>query len=391
LGNTPISNAYLKEEELLGMEPFFPLDVYVCPSCFLVQISEYRKADQIFSQDYAYYSSYSTSWLAHCRSYVDQMIGRFGYDKSSFILEIGSNDGYLLQYFVERGIPVLGVEPSGGVASSAIQRGVPTEITFFTEEYANKLQDNGKKADLIIGNNVLAHNPDINDFVAGLKIALADKGIITLEFPHFLQLFEKNQFDTIYHEHYSYLSLGPVCTLFRKHGLKLFDVDELTTHGGSLRIYVSHADAGYVVSDDVKELLGKEKRAGLYETETYQLFAQRVYRTKRNILSLLIDLKNNGKKVAGYGAPAKGNTLLNYCGIRSDFLEYVVDINPRKQGKYLPGTHLPIFSPEKIKADKPDYILILPWNIKDEIMRQCEFIREWGGKFIIPIPEPEVV
>jgi len=370
------------------MEPFYPLDVYVCERCFLAQLEEVVPPKNIFSSDYAYFSSYSESWLERCKNYTEMMISRFRFHKDSFVVEIASNDGYLLQYFKQHNIPVLGIEPAANTANVAVKKGIPTDITFFDTSYAQKMMKNGKLADLIIGNNVLAHNPNLNDFVGGLKIALNDHGVITLEFPHLLRLIEENQFDTIYHEHFSYFSLYTVQKLFAAHNLVLFDVEEIPTHGGSLRIYGRHKeDESKAITRRVENLLEKEKAAGLLDFRTYGNFAEKVKRTKRELLQLLIDVKNDGKKVVGYGAPAKGNTLLNYCGIRIDFLDYTVDRSPHKQNKFLPGTHIPIKHPDKIKEDKPDYVLILPWNIKNEILEQMAFIKEWGGKFVVPIPE----
>jgi len=392
LGNSPLSNAYLSKDDLNRMEPYYPLDVYVCERCFLVQLEEFETAKNIFSSDYAYFSSFSESWLQHCKNYTQMMIDRFGFNKDSFVVEIASNDGYLLQYFKQHNIPVLGIEPATNTAKAAIKKGIPTDITFFDTSYAKKVMEAGKLADLIIGNNVLAHNPNFIDFVGGLKIALKPDGIITMEFPHLLRLIESNQFDTIYHEHFSYFSFHTVRKLFASHNLELFDVEEIPTHGGSLRIYGKHKhDKSIKVTNRVGDLLEKEKSAGLLDLKTYYNFRKKVESTKRALLQFLIEAKNEGKNIVGYGAPAKGNTLLNYCGIRTDFLDYTVDRSPYKQNKYLPGTHIPIKHPDKIKEDKPDYVLILPWNIKDEIMKQMSYIREWGGKFIIPIPRVEVV
>jgi C-methyltransferase./Methyltransferase domain./Hypothetical methyltransferase. len=358
----------------------------------LVQLEEYEAAERIFSATYAYFSSYSESWLQHCKEYTDMIVDRFFLNKHSHVLEVASNDGYLLQYFKEYGIPVRGVEPAKNTAEVARKRGIPTDVTFFNSTYAKKLLEYDQQGDLIIGNNVLAHNPDLHDFVEGLNIALKPDGVITMEFPHLLRLMEKNQFDTIYHEHFSYFSFNVALTLFAKHDLEVFDVEEIPTHGGSLRIYAQHKeDIPKPRTQRVEKLLEKEATAGLFDVDTYYKFGENVKLTKRLLLQCLIHLKNSGKKIVGYGAPAKGNTLLNYCGIRTDFLDYTVDRNPAKQGKYLPGTHLPIMHPDVIKQHKPDYILILPWNIKDEIMQQLGYIREWGGRFIIPIPTVTVV
>ena len=392
LGNSPLSNGYLSEEDTHVMEPYYPLECYYCPHCSLVQLDEFETPDRIFSSDYAYFSSYSSSWLAHCKAYVAMMVKRFGYDRDSLVLEIASNDGYLLQYFKEQHIPVRGVEPAAGTAEVAIAKGIPTDITFFNTGYAEAMAVRDDRADLIIGNNVLAHNPNLNDFVEGLHIALKPHGIITMEFPHLLQLMANNQFDTIYQEHYSYLSLNSVQYLFNAHQLEIFDVDELPTHGGSLRIYAKHkTDRVHERSSRVAEVLDKERRAGLLDPVTYEEFSKRVRATKRALLTTLIAIKDEGKTIVGYGAPAKGNTLLNYCGIRTDFLDYTVDANPHKQNLFLPGTHIPIRHPDRIQVDRPDYILILPWNIGEEIMEQLSFASEWGGKFIIPIPEVRVV
>ncbi len=387
LGNLPISNANITKENLNKMEKYYPLELYVCSECKLVQIDEFAIAETIFSSDYAYFSSYSESWLKHCKEYTEMMIKRFGFDENSFVLEIASNDGYLLQYFKEHNIPVLGVEPASNTAEVAIKKGIPTDIIFFNEFYANRLKESGKQADLIIGNNVLAHNPHLIDFVKGLKIALNKEGVITMEFPHLLKLIEHNEFDTIYHEHYSYFSLYSVDKLFLKYGLEIFDVEELPTHGGSLRIYAKHTEDHSKLIKNVLTIIKKERSFGLYNLDFYNKFFENVKKTKRNILQFFIQAKNDGKRIVGYGAPAKGNTLLNYCGIGIDFIDFTVDLSPHKQGKYLPGTHIPIYHPDIIRQYKPDYIIILPWNIKEEIMNQMSYIREWGGKFVVLIPE----
>jgi SAM-dependent methyltransferase len=356
-----------------------------------VQLPECEKAENIFNENYAYFSSFSESWLEHCREYTDNVVERFGLDKKSFVMEVASNDGYLLQYFKAKGIPVLGVEPAAATAKVAKKKGIPTDITFFNTQYAQKLKRAGKQADLIVGNNVLAHNPSLVDFIKGLKIALKPDGVITLEFPHLLRFMESTQFDTIYHEHYSYISLYSANWVFEKHGLKIFDVDELPTHGGSLRVYCSHSsDKSKMVTTSVKRVLLAEKKAGLLDETAYVEFSNKVENVKRNLLKFLLKAKADGKKVVGYGAAAKGNTLLNYCGIRTDFLDYTVDRNPAKQNKYLPGTHIPIMKPEKIFQTKPDYVLVLPWNIKDEIMKQMVAVRRWGGKFVVPIPKLKI-
>jgi hypothetical protein len=392
LGNSPLSNAYLSEKIIHQPEVYYPLEIYYCPHCHLVQLDEFEKPEHIFSSDYAYFSSYSSSWLAHCKSYVDMMVERFGLNQKSLVMEIASNDGYLLQYFKKFNIPIQGVEPAKNTAEIAIGKGIPTDNTFFNSVYASEMERTSKKADLIIGNNVLAHNPNLNDFVEGLCIGLKPHGIITMEFPHLLKLMENNQFDTIYQEHYSYFSLHAVDFLFKAHHLDIFDVDELPTHGGSLRIYAKHQDdTTHEISSHVTRMLETEKRAGLIDPASYENFRARIEETKRALLKCLISAKNEGQMIVGYGAPAKGNTLLNYCGIRTDFLDYTVDANPNKQYRFLPGTHIPIRHPDQIKIDKPEYILILPWNIKEEIMEQLSFVHAWGGKFVIPIPELQVI
>jgi hypothetical protein len=357
----------------------------------LVQVQEYVTPEEIY-EDYFYFSSYSDSWLKHASDYTDMMVNEYGIDRESFVVEIASNDGYLLQYFQEKEIPVLGVEPSENVARVSIEKGIPTEKLFFGYKTAGELKEKYGTADLILGNNVLAHVPKINDFVSGLKVMLSEKGIMTFEFPHLMQLVENNQFDTIYHEHFSYFSLLVVEKIFAKHGFKLFHVDELKSHGGSIRIFLCHDENNEIsVRDSVTRLLNTEKKKGYGNLELYTSFDEEVKETKREILKLLIDLKEQGKTVVGYGAPGKGNTLLNYCGIRKDFLDYTVDRNPAKHGMYLPGSLIPIYSPGKIRETKPDYVFILPWNLKKEIMAQMSYIREWGGKFIIPIPKPEIL
>lgn len=392
LGNSPLSNAYLSEREIHQTEVYYPLEVYYCPHCHLVQLDEFETPERIFSVDYAYFSSYSSSWLAHCKSYVDMVVERFGLNKKSLVMEIASNDGYLLQYFKDYDIPVKGVEPAKNTAEVAIEKGIPTDITFFNMRYAQQMAGTSQLPDLMIGNNVLAHNPNLNDFVEGLRIGLKPQGIVTMEFPHIMKLMENNQFDTIYQEHYSYLSLHAVQILFKSHHLDIFDVDELPTHGGSLRIYAKHEhDISREISDRVTGMFDQEKDAGLLDPQTYNRFNQNVEATKRALLQCLITIKNEGKTIVGYGAPAKGNTLLNYCGIRTDFLAYTVDANPLKQNLFLPGTHIPIRHPDQIKIDKPDYIVILPWNINEEIMAQLSYVRAWGGKFIIPIPQVRVI
>jgi len=392
LGMSPLSNANLRSEQLNQMEPFYPLHAYVCDSCLLVQLESFETPDQIFNDRYAYFSSYSDSWLAHAKAYAENMATRFGLNPDNQVVEIASNDGYLLQYFVQKKIPVLGVEPAGNVASAAREKGVQTLEAFFGEDTATTLRNEGKSADLLLGNNVLAHVPDLNDFVAGLKILLKPRGVITMEFPHLLQLMQKNQFDTIYHEHFSYFSFATAEKVFAAHDLTLFDVDELSTHGGSLRVYARHAqEETQPVADTVNALRTQETQAGLDRLEGYLGFAEQVRETKRQLLEFLIGAKRDGKRIVGYGAPAKGNTLLNYCGIRTDFIDYTVDRSPHKQGVYLPGTHIPVRHPDEIARTQPDYIFILPWNLKEEIIEQLAYVREWGAKFVLPIPKVEVV
>jgi len=391
LGSSPLANVYLTQDQLRQKEPFYPLDVYLCDHCFLVQLPEFESPETIFD-GYAYFSSFSDSWLTHAGEYVSKMIDRFDIGKKHFVVEIGSNDGYLLQYFAKQGIPVLGIEPALTVAKAAQEKGIPTQTTFFGTPCAEQLSGEGKKADLLLGNNVLAHVPDLNGFVEGLSILLAANGVITMEFPHLLRLMEGIQFDTIYHEHFSYFSFLTVEKLFSNHGLSIFDVEELKTHGGSLRIYARHRlDDTKPVMPSVHELREREVRRGLADVGHYLEFGEKVKAAKRDLLDFLIRAKREGKSIVGYGAPAKGNTLLNYCGIRTDFIDYTVDRNPHKQGRFLPGSHIPIRAPEEIPKTKPHYILILPWNLRDEIVEQMTVIRNWGGKFVIPIPEPGVV
>lgn len=391
LGMSPLSNAFLIEKQLNAAERFYPLHTYICESCLLVQLEEFETPNQIF-EDYAYFSSYSESWLRHAKTYTQEMIDRFGFNQTSQVIEIASNDGYLLQYFQEQGIPVLGIEPAVNVAKVAKTKGIPSLVKFFGVETAKALVADRNQADLLLGNNVLAHVPDINDFIAGIKIALKPEGILTMEFPHLLQLIQHNQFDTIYHEHFSYFSFLTVEQVFAAHDLVLFDVEELPTHGGSLRIYGKHSETNTsVISDRVTQLKAKEVQAGLDQIETHLKFADKVKVSKRKLLNCLIEIKSQGQSIVGYGAPAKGNTLLNYCGIRTDFIEYTVDRSPHKQGLFLPGTHIPIYHPDKVRETQPDYLLILPWNLKDEIMQQMAYIREWGGKFVVPIPQVEVM
>jgi len=391
LGSSPLSNSYLKAEQLQEMEPFFPLKVFVCARCWLVQLPAVTLPEAIFT-DYAYFSSYSESWLRHARNYVEQMIALRSLSSSSHVMELASNDGYLLQYFVERGIPVLGVEPAANVAKTATEKGIPTRVAFFGRQTARELAEEGRHADLLLGNNVLAHVPDIHDFIGGMKIILKPEGILTMEFPHLMNLIDYNQFDTIYHEHFSYLSFIAAERAFADHGLVLYDVEELSTHGGSLRIYGRHVEHTELpVTQRAQALRQRERELGLDRLETYIDFGRKVEATKRDLLEFLIAAKREGKQVVGYGAPAKGNTLLNYCGVRQDFLDYTVDRNPHKQGLFLPGTHVPIHAPERIAETKPDYVIILPWNLKDEVIAQMAHVREWGGKFIVPIPNVEEV
>lgn len=386
LGAQPLANSYLEPEDLRRPESFYPLCVYLCGECFLVQLPEEERPEAIFS-DYAYFSSFSESWLRHARIYAEAMIERFGLGPEHKVIEIASNDGYLLRWFKDRGIPVLGVEPARNVAEEAEAAGIPTLVRFFGTLTARELEG---QADLLVGNNVLAHVPDLNDFVAGLKIALAPEGVLTMEFPHLLRLMDEDQFDTIYHEHYSYFSLLAVQKVFAAHGLTLFDVQELPTHGGSLRIFACH-DREKPINERVTDLLAREKIAGLSSLDAYRSFARRVEKVKRGLLRFLIQAKEEGKSVAGYGAPAKGNTLLNYCGIRTDLLDYTVDLSPHKQGRYLPGVRIPIFAPDRLRETRPDYVLILPWNLREEIMDQMADVRSWGGKFVVAIPEVRVL
>jgi hypothetical protein len=390
LGMSPLANSYIASENLQKMEPFYPLHAFICDQCFLVQLKEFESPQSIFS-DYAYFSSYSQSWLEHASNYVDMMVERFGFDTDSQIIEVASNDGYLLQYFKKKDIPVLGIEPAANVAKVAIEAGIPSITEFFGEQTATDVVASGKRADLLLGNNVLAHVPDLNDFVKGLKILLNKTGVITLEFPHLQRLIEQTQFDTIYHEHFSYFSCITIQKVFSAHGLVLFDVDELGTHGGSLRVYARHDDdASKPVSSNVSRLIDKETAAGFADIDFYRSFESAVISTKQNLLEFLIQAKREGKSIVGYGAAAKGNTLLNYCGVRTDFIDYVVDRSPHKQDHYLPGTHIPIYSPERIKETKPDYLLILPWNIKKEVMEQMHYVRDWGCKFLTLIPDVDV-
>ena len=388
LGNSPLCENFLTREQLKEAEPFYPLHCVVCEKCFLVQVEEYVSGEAIFGGEYAYFSSFSDSWLAHAKRYVDMIVDRLELNADSFVLELASNDGYLLKNMVEKGIPCLGVEPADNVAAVAVEAGVPTLNKFFGVQTATELAAQGTKADLLLGNNCMAHVPDLNDFVGGMKLVLKEGGVVTIEFPHLMRIMQGNQFDTIYQEHYCYFSLLTVEQVFKAHGMTIFDVEELPTHGGSLRIYARHTeDDSKPVQASVVEMHQCEVDAGLENLETYGAFAEQVAETKRGLLEFLIQAKREGKTVAGYGAPGKGNTLLNYCGVRQDFIDYVVDRNPYKHNKFLPGTHIPVFDTDKIAETKPDYVLVLPWNLKDEIMKQLDYIRDWGAKFVIPIPE----
>lgn len=392
LGMSPIANDYVASENANAMEPFYPLCVYVCTDCWLVQLPAAQSADNIFRDDYAYFSSVSRSWVEHARRYVEMMVSRFDFGPDHSVVEVASNDGYLLQFFKQREIPALGIEPCGNVAAAAREIGIPTITRFFGKELAAELVADRGKPDLVIGNNVLAHVPDLNDFVGGLKMLLAETGVITMEFPHLVRLIEKNQFDTIYHEHFSYFSLHSVLNVFRLHGLRIFDVEELGTHGGSLRIFACHeGDPGKPATEAVHELHERELQSGIDQLPTYKTFEDKVHQTKRELLKFLIAAKEAGKRVAAYGAPAKGNTLLNYAGVRTDLVEYTVDRAPSKQGTLLPGTRIPVYEPEHILETRPDYVLILPWNIKDEIVSSMSAVRDWGGRFVVPIPEVRIL
>lgn len=384
--NSPASNSYLTKEQLNEPEAFYPLKIFVCSSCKLVQIDEYKKSDDIFDEDYAYFSSYSSSWLDHAKTYVDSMTKRLSLDKNSKVTEIASNDGYLLQYFKEKNIPCLGVEPTSNTAKAAKEKGIDVVQDFFGSSVAKKIE----KSDLILGKNVLAHVPDINDFVNGLKIALKTDGTITMEFPHLLNLIKENQFDTIYHEHFSYLSFYSVKQIFENQGLKLYDVEKFNTHGGSIRIYATHIESDIKISENVDNLLKEEKAFGLFDMDIYQGFQEKADKVKNDLLDFLLIAKKKNKKVIAYGAAAKGVTLLNYAGVKNDLVEFVVDKSPHKQNKYLPASHIPIISECNVKDFKPDYVLILPWNLKNEIMEQLSYIKEWGGKFVVAVPDLKV-
>lgn len=393
LVNSPASNSYLIAEQLNEPEVFYPLKVMVCEKCFLVQVDEYKKSDDIFNSDYAYFSSFSTSWLAHSKKYVEMMIQRFGFNQNSFVAEIASNDGYLLQYFKQNNVPVLGIEPTANTAAAAKKNhNIDSVVDFFGVRLAKQLAAEGKKTDLLLGNNVLAHVPDINDFVGGMPILLKEKGVITMEFPHLFQLVLNNQFDTIYHEHFSYLSFTTVSKIFEAHNLEMFDVEEIPTHGGSLRIFAKHKnDSSKNIGENVAKMLAKEKAAGMDKLNYYTSFQPKIEEIKNDVWEFLIQQKRAGKKVAAYGAAAKGNTLLNYCGVKNDMILFVVDANPAKQNKYMPASHIPIVLEERIKKDKPDFIIILPWNIKDEIVKQLDYVKEWGCKFVVPIPKLQII
>ena len=391
LVNSPPSNSFLSKDQLSEPEVFYPLKLFVCDKCFLVQIDEYKKSNEIFNSDYVYFSSFSQSWLEHSKNYVIMIIDRLGLDGSSLVAEIASNDGYLLQYFKQNGIQCYGIEPSINTALVAKQKGIDVVEKFFDSYLATNLANEGKRVDLLLGNNVLAHVPNINDFVRGLKKLIKDKGTITMEFPHILNLIEQNQFDTIYHEHFSYFSFYAVNKIFKTHGLKIYDVEELPTHGGSLRIYATHEESKVLTHDSVKSMLIKEEKFGITKIATYSSFSEKVDKIKNNLLEFLISAKKEGKKVVGYGAAAKGNTLLNYCGIKKDLISFVADRSPYKQGKFLPGSHIPVENEEFFKAEMPDYVLILPWNIKNELIKQLSYIGGWSGKFITAIPYLEIL
>jgi 2-polyprenyl-3-methyl-5-hydroxy-6-metoxy-1,4-benzoquinol methylase len=392
LFNSPASNSFLTKEQLNEPETFYPLKVYTCHKCFLVQVDEYKKSDAIFDSNYVYFSSYSTSWLKHAKEYTEMMTRRFGYNNKSLVIEVASNDGYLLQYFKEQNVPVLGIEPTANTAEAAKAKGIESVVDFFGVRLAKELTAKGIQANLLLGNNVLAHVPDIVDFVGGMKIILKPGGVITMEFPHLMQLVDNNQFDTIYHEHFSYLSFRTVKEIFESQGLEMFDVEEIPTHGGSLRIYAKHKeDAAKVISENVFNLIEKETNKGLMGLGYYDNFQRKAFKVKIDLIEFLINQKKAGKKVAAYGAAAKGNTLLNYCGIKSDLIDFVVDANPHKQNKFLPASHIAVMNEAHLKDAKPDFVIILPWNLKDEITQQLSYIKEWGGKFVIPIPSLHLV
>lgn len=391
LGLSPLCETFVEASQLNHPETFYPLHAVICEQCLLVQLDEYVTPDEIYTE-YAYFSSYSDSWLEHAKNYTEMVSERFGIGPGQKVMEIASNDGYLLRNFVAAGVPVLGIEPAANVAAVAIENGIPTEVKFFGVQTAQDIRDRHGQPDLLLGNNVLAHVPDLNDFVAGMKILLKDDGVITMEFPHLMRLMDGNQYDTIYHEHFSYFSFSTVTKVFEAHGLTVFDVEELKSHGGSLRVYVRHAeDDTKPVGTSVTRLKAVEEKRGFLELATYSRFAEQVRETKRDLLDFLITARRDGKSIAGYGAPGKGNTLLNYCGIREDFLDYTVDRSTYKHGKYTPGTRIPIFPPDRIRETRPDYLLVLPWNLLDEIVEQTAYIREWGGKWVAPIPRVHVI
>jgi len=392
LVNAPASNSFLTEEQLNEPEVFYPLRVYTCHECFLVQLDEYKKSDAIFNNEYVYFSSYSSTWLAHAKRYTEEMVQRFGYNEQSKIIELASNDGYLLQYFREKNIPVLGVEPTANTAAVAVAKGIETVVDFFGTSLAKTFVEKNIKADLLLGNNVLAHVPDIVDFVAGMKIVLKETGVITMEFPHLMQLADNNQFDTIYHEHFSYLSFLTVKKIFESQGLEIFDVQEIPTHGGSLRIFAKHlGDLTKKIHENVKKLLQKEDDKGMNSLTYYNNFQDKVTRIKIEVTSFLIDQKRAGKNIVAYGAAAKGNTLLNYCGIKNDLVKFVVDASPYKQNKWLPGSHIPVVNEDQLMKMKPEFVIILPWNLKEEIMQQLSYIKDWNGIFVIAIPTLQLI
>ena len=392
LVNSPASNSFLTKEQLNEPETFFPLKVFTCQNCFLVQVDEYKKSDAIFNSDYVYFSSFSTTWLEHAKQYTALMIDRFGFDKNSKVVEIASNDGYLLQYFHEKKIPVLGIEPTANTAKVAAEKGIESVVDFFGVQLATDLVSKGIQADLLLGNNVLAHVPDILDFVGGMKIILKSDGVITMEFPHLMQLVDNNQFDTIYHEHFSYLSFYTVKQVFESQGLELFDVEEIPTHGGSLRIYAKHKEnQTHLASETVSLLLKKETEKGILTIAYYDNFQQKALKVKLDLTDFLIQQKRAGKRIGAYGAAAKGNTLLNYCGIKSDLIDFVTDASPHKQNKWLPASHIPVMNEQYLREQKPDFVIILPWNLKEEVMQQLAYIKEWGGQFVIPIPQLQII
>ena len=392
LVGSPASNSFLSKVQLNEPEIYFPLKVLVCDKCLLVQIDEYKKSDSIFDSEYVYFSSFSSSWLSHAREYVEMITKRLSLTADSYVIEIASNDGYLLQNFVATHIPALGIEPTKNTAAAAVLKGIETITEFFGSSLASSLKEKGVGADLFLGNNVLAHVPDIVDLVKGMKIILKPGGTITMEFPHLLQLMENTQFDTIYHEHFSYLSFYSVKQIFESQGLELYDVEEIPTHGGSLRIYGKHLENDKLrIEPSVNKLLAKEMKAGIADLKYYEVFKERVQKIKFDFTRFLIEQKSRGKKLAGYGAAAKGNTLLNYCGLKNDLIDFVVDANPAKQNKFLPGSHIPVVAESKLKMEKPDYVIIFPWNLREEILEQLKYVKDWGGKFVVPIPELEVI